>query len=705
MSVNQRNPTAYGFSQPLIDVSGKTIISLRSPTDRDKAQISTLWINTTDQSVYIITSIVDNEANWELLTNAGGSVTDLIADDMNIAAPLAGVIGILGSANINTTATANAIEVNLNNSVSITGDMEVGGNYSLPNTDGTGTVGVIIFGADRFVSNRGTNNTFVGQDSGNSTLTVGSAVNNAGFGTISLGSLSTGASNCGFGNGTLASATTGSFNFGGGDSVLFNLTTGVNNIAIGHVCASNIDVGSHNLIMGINAGVFYTNESSNICIQNAGAFADANTLRIGTQGAGNLQVNTAYIAGITGSALTANSALVLCGPDGKLGTLTGTDGQIIIGQTGGTPQWGTLVSGGGSVTITYPTANTINLEAAGVAALTGLDGDAGSAAPVGGIIVIAGDGVTTQTSAAADTVTVGLTNGANGQLLIGGGANPIWANLTSTGASVTITNSANGINLEAAGVAALTELTASDLNVATPVAGNINVFGSGILTTTATTNNITVRAATANNGQIPIGNTGTGIPIWTTLTAGSGIAITNAANSITIAATGTEPTRPAFSYTQTSDYAFPASTFMTNTNYFLGATVILAQDFDQGTNVFAGDGAGTAAFFTAPVTGVYSLTMELSAKMSGLSDQCIISQFIITPLKTFSQAMGTRYLYSLTQDNTGALSFSVVAKMNAGQQAFFAYQVQLSGVSVAIANVTIKQNYSLISGYLISQTA
>jgi hypothetical protein len=39
-------------------------------------------------------------------------------------------------------------------------------------------------------------------------------------------------------------------------------------------------------------------------------------------------------------------------------------------------------------------------------------------------------------------------NGTNGQVLIGGGTAPAWANLTSSGNTITITNGANTINLE-----------------------------------------------------------------------------------------------------------------------------------------------------------------------------------------------------------------------------------------------------------------
>ena len=120
------------------------------------------------------------------------------------------------------------------------------------------------------------------------------------------------------------------------------------------------------------------------------------------------------------------------------------------------------------------------------------DTDSGSATPSGNVLNILG-GTNINTSGAGDTVTVNLdnsvtltgtlvvdgnttlesgltlstltdgvlqsngggvvsaTNGTNGQLLIGGGTAPVWANLTSIGATITITNGANSINLESSG--------------------------------------------------------------------------------------------------------------------------------------------------------------------------------------------------------------------------------------------------------------
>lgn len=184
----------------------------------------------------------------------------------------------------------------------------------------------------------------------------------------------------------------------------------------------------------------------------------------------------------------------------------------------------------------------------------------------------------------------------NGQLLIGAssGARTRVGTLTSSGSTITITNGAGTINLEA-GATTPTTFTA-DSGTATPAANNINIKGTsaqgitssasgstvtytisdwtttqkgvGVLATNAetiagtsttkvvtpddlkaklgtqTSNGLAYGAGTtaaiswlgaATNGQLPIGSTGNA-PVLATLTAGSGITITNAAGSITIAA-------------------------------------------------------------------------------------------------------------------------------------------------------------------------
>lgn len=154
-----------------------------------------------------------------------------------------------------------------------------------------------------------------------------------------------------------------------------------------------------------------------------------------------------------------------------LGFTAGTDGQLIIADTGGIPAWANLTSTGGTVTITN-TANGINLEAAGVAAVTSFDTDAGTATPIAGVIEVLG-GLNLDTSAATNVITIDMINdpvfpslgagfiessaggvlsnseGTNGQLIIGAtGAPGAWANLTSSGGTITITEGANTLNVE-----------------------------------------------------------------------------------------------------------------------------------------------------------------------------------------------------------------------------------------------------------------
>jgi hypothetical protein len=76
----------------------------------------------------------------------------------------------------------------------------------------------------------------------------------------------------------------------------------------------------------------------------------------------------------------------------------------------------------------------------------------------------------------------------NGQLLIGStGLDPVAASLTSVGGSIVITPGAGTLNIESGGGVATT-YTAKDATVASPVLGNLNIFGTatnGIATTAA----------------------------------------------------------------------------------------------------------------------------------------------------------------------------------------------------------------------------
>jgi len=136
----------------------------------------------------------------------------------------------------------------------------------------------------------GTRNIFLGQGSGNFTLTPASAFDNIGIGLQ-----------------TLRSLTTGPYNIAIGSGSCFAITTGNENTAIGESTLAQLISGVRNLTLGAFAGFSYTgSESSNICLENTGVVGESNVIRIGTPGTGTGLQNKAYMAGIYG--VTPSSA-------------------------------------------------------------------------------------------------------------------------------------------------------------------------------------------------------------------------------------------------------------------------------------------------------------------------------------------------------------------------------------------------------------
>lgn len=74
MSSQQFTQVSYGLTQSLINVFPSPIVSAtQSPTGANLAQIGTLWINKSANTAYVLTSIVNNLANWQLLETGGGA--------------------------------------------------------------------------------------------------------------------------------------------------------------------------------------------------------------------------------------------------------------------------------------------------------------------------------------------------------------------------------------------------------------------------------------------------------------------------------------------------------------------------------------------------------------------------------------------------------------------------------------------------------
>lgn len=179
----------------------------------------------------------------------------------------------------------------------------------------------------------------------------------ASFGNIAIGyatfgtqTTCTGTNNVAIGGLSMSYCTTGFLNVAIGESSLSRLTTGDNNIAIGN-------------ISGVN---YLGPETSNICIANRGVGGESNVIRIGTQGGGDAQQNTCFIAGITGVNPANPQIVTINGSTGQMGVVSPTansvlttnnasiptyipltNGQVLIGSSTGAPIAGTLTAGAG----------------------------------------------------------------------------------------------------------------------------------------------------------------------------------------------------------------------------------------------------------------------------------------------------------------------------------------------------------------------
>lgn len=202
-----------------------------------------------------------------------------------------------------------------------------------------------------------------------------------------------------------------------------------------------------------------------------------------------------------------------------------------------------------------------------------------------------------------------------------GGAVPPTAgniNIVGTGPiSVTGNPGTSTLTISTSGSGTVESLTTDDGHVVTPTAGTIILAGGNNITTTGTvgpntatvsvtgTTNHAVQIGNASgsltslsvgtNGQLPIGSTGAN-PVMSTLTAGTGISITNGAGSITIAATNVAGTVN-FSARLSADVANATGD---GTAYTIICDTVLQ-------NTGAGYNGGTGVF-TAPVTGLYCFT-------------------------------------------------------------------------------------------------
>jgi len=287
----------------------------------------------------------------------GGVVSTLTGDSGGAIPPTANNINLFGTTNqITTTGTPASSQIvwslpttviapgSVTTTTFLTADLgnitAVSGNFVMPST--TATVGQLVQNGTPLLQTYGNENTFLGGDAGNFTLTVGAASANIGIGNSSLTALTTGQSNVAIGYLSGTSMTSGFQNVAIGTSSMLDLTTGnantavgyhsmfsgtsaVANTAYGYSALDALLTGTYNCAIGENAGNNYVGaESSNLLLMNAGVASESNVTRIGTQGAGNGQQNECFIAGIVGVTVSNIQSVVINSSTGQLGVSNGS---------------------------------------------------------------------------------------------------------------------------------------------------------------------------------------------------------------------------------------------------------------------------------------------------------------------------------------------------------------------------------------------
>lgn len=221
-------------------------------------------------------------------------------------------------------------------------------------------------------------------------------------------------------------------------------------------------------------------------------------------------------------------------------TVVGSLNTVTIELTGLTNH--NVLVGAGTATVT----NVAPSATSGVPLIS----NGASADPSFGTAVVAGGG-TGATSFTAYAPVCGGTTSTNPLQSASTGLSTSGFVLTSNGASALPSFQ----SVSASG--AITTITGNTGGAESPSSGNFNIVGTGSITVAGSANTETVQLTgltnhsllvgagtatitnlgVATNGQLPIGSTGAD-PVLATITASTGVSITNGAGSITIAATG-----------------------------------------------------------------------------------------------------------------------------------------------------------------------
>lgn len=293
--------------------------------------------------------------------------------------------------------------------------------------------------------------------------------------------------------------------------------------------------GEINIFGGTNMSTVATGPNT-ITINMNPSLILAGSLTTGT----TLNVGTDLVVGGTATISSLGLGVVQSSALGVLSSTNGTQGQILIGQTGLLPVWNTLTAGT-NLTIDNSVQGAITINATSAGGAINFVTNNGTATEVAGSLNVFTQGGGTgflATYGAGATVTVGIPGGiTDGMIPISSSATnqPLWRTITA-GVGITVTNGNNSIILSAAGGGAggLVQITTDAGAAAEDGANNINLFGTALQITTTATGANTITISIPTNPTLP-GNvlTGGSLTTTTSLVAGSGFTVSSGAVTVT----------------------------------------------------------------------------------------------------------------------------------------------------------------------------
>jgi len=430
----------------------------------------------------------------------GSNLTNITAANANSAlmAVLAGNSSMLGGQLPSYYATTGANTFTGTQTVS-------GGILALDNTNSGGTTGVITLGGSHFLHNTGNQNTFLGQDAGNFSLT-GSGNSASGFGALST--LTSGGANTAAGTFALGSNTTGANNTAVGSQALGSSTTSTEDTAVGYEALGN-STGGQNTAVGAGALLLTTTGTENTALGDEAGWLGGNSNTTGSEntflgfrsGPGtSTQLTNATAVGAN-AVVSSNNALVL----GSINGQNGATSSVNVGIGTATPSQaldvvGNILIEGAGNGITFPDGSTQTTASSGSSSITG---------------VTAGTGLTGGGTSGNVTLNLATNSCAAGNALTalpfacspfaGLGANAFSGNQNVTGTVTATAFSGDGSALT--DVNAATALTAGTANSAATAANALALGGQAPSYYATLGANTFTATQTINGGNLALPNT------------------------------------------------------------------------------------------------------------------------------------------------------------------------------------------------------